>query len=1163
MRSVSLDHPAAVSNRWIVSFLLLAVLAPWGFGQTAGTGALTGTVRDPSGAVILGARVVISNPATSESRTVFTRADGTYTAPNLPPGLYRVEVSSEGFKRRVQTGVQTTVTETSILDIELELGDLQEEIFVVEDTQLLQSEFTSLGRVVRREVVTQLPLVTRNYTEILALSSGIVAPVSNASQLGRGTGGEAPRAEGEGVYVQGGRSYDNNFQLNGAGINVLFNEGGGPGVAIPNPDTIETFKVQTGLADATFGRNAGGSINVVSKGGSNEWHGSLFHFFRNEALNANDFFFNRAGLDRGILRQNQFGGTAGGPIDTDRVFVFGSYQGIRQRNGIAGSAGGAGAFVKCRDTALGPPLTDDRSREALGALFGGRRGLLQDLFGGVGPALAPDGSNVHPAALALLQFRGENGFLIPTPQFVDPSLPFDIQGVSIFSRPCTFDEDQFMANLDFVTASAGTFSSRLFGAFSDQLVTLPGGNTHPGNLPGFPQRTDNRFWNYTLANTYVFGPAAVNQVQLAFHRVGVRREQETPFRWSDLGVSAPPQIDRLPAVSILGSYGLGGQLEGSRVENHFSLSDTLSLVRGRHFLRLGGSLSRVHLNTQDFNFNGTLVFLSWPDFLLGLSGPANGTFAFSNVFASIGAVGLFDRSWRVWDAALFVQDDFKVHPRLTLNLGLRYEHLGAFSDELGRNGTFDVARANSNPPPQGSLEGFVVASDFPGAVLAGVTQLDNPFAIRGEGRNRLAPRLGFAWQLFSDLRMVLRGGYGIHYSRPKGQLLFQQVSSPPFSSFLVSVGVGNALSSLENPFPPAPQLSDFPVFTPYSPVTALSLNAVAQDFQPSIVQQFGLNLQQQIGRDYLLEVGYVGARGTKLYRSRLVNQALNASPSNPVRGETTNTLENLFLRRPVLGFDRLLQVESAGSSWYNSLQASLTKRFSDRLQFLASYTFAKSLDSDGAGVDLTSQAAGTPGDQNDPRRRWGPSSTNRPHRFVISYVLELPGLPGRPPLLRTLLGGWSLTGVGTFQTGRNLSIRGNNGNNAFGVTDDLVQLSPGCNHGMLETSGPVHNRLGSYFNTNCFVPWPVIGADGMATDFGNSGTGIVRGPDQRNLDLALIKKIRFNERVGLDVRTELFNVFNTPQFADPDTTFTNPTFGTITSTSVNPRILQFALKLRF
>ena len=320
--------------------------------------------------------------------------------------------------------------------------------------------------------------------------------------------------------------------------------------------------------------------------------------------------------------------------------------------------------------------------------------------------------------------------------------------------------------------------------------------------------------------------------------------------------------------------------------------------------------------------------------------------------------GLLNREFRVWEGSAFVQDDYRIRRSLTLNLGARYERLGQFGDQLGRNSSFDVNKANASPPPSGSLDGYIVASNFPGVLPPGVVRVNNTFGTYGDGQNAIAPRIGFAWQILPwTSRLVLRGGYGIYYSRPTGQSAAESVLAAPFSSTRINTGLTNADASFQAPFAePFPTPASFPMFVPYSPTTNGSVNALAPNFRPAMVQQFSLNIQGELAKDLLLEVGYVGARGTHLQRFRSLNQALAASPQSPIRDVTSNTLANIGLRVPIPGIraDSLREMESAGNSWYNGLEISLAKRLSHGLQFLASYTFSKTLDTDGADINSTS-----------------------------------------------------------------------------------------------------------------------------------------------------------------------------------------------------------------
>ena len=375
----------------ICLFLGFGAFKPTVRAQTASTGAVTGIVTDGTGGTMIGASLRVISQATGEVRTVLTGANGIYFVAALPPGPYTLNVSKDGFKTLTVASLQITVTETATLNLRLEVGAVAERVTVEANAEQLQTESSTLGRVTSGEQVLSLPLVTRNYTQIISLNPGVAADVNDAGALGRGAMGNG----GAPIVSNGGTINDNNVQMNGAAINDLQSSGTfSGGVAIPNPDTIQEFKVQTGQYDASYGRNAGANVDLVTKGGGNELHGAAWEFLRNDALNANTFFRNATAQPKPALKQNQFGFDFGGPIRKDKLFFFTSYQGARQRNGID---------VNCSSSINTPALTDDRSAGALGALFAGQRGVFQNAFGGVGPAIAANGSNINPVSLALLQ----------------------------------------------------------------------------------------------------------------------------------------------------------------------------------------------------------------------------------------------------------------------------------------------------------------------------------------------------------------------------------------------------------------------------------------------------------------------------------------------------------------------------------------------------------------------------------------------------------------------------------------------------------------------------------------------------------------------------------------------------------------------------------------
>ena len=972
----------------------------------------------------------------------------------------------------------------------------------------------------------------------------------NAGELGRG-------GVDDSLVTGGGAASDNNFQMNGVEINDMQGSGHfSGGVATPNPDSIQEFKVQTSQYDASYGRNAGANVDVLTKTGSNAWHGNVWEYFRNEDLNANDYFRNETGEPRGLLRENQFGFALGGPIKKDKLLFFTSYQGTRQHNGIDPS---------CSSSAILPVLTADRSAAGLAAAVG-----PDTAFGGFDPLGRPvTAANVSSQAQELFNAKLPNGqYVIPNPQVLqmgtDPvtGQP-EPQGFSTYSSSCPYSEDQFITNLDWLQNAKSTFQGRFFFANSQATFTLPVGFSFAGTLPGSPTANPQNFRNFSLTHTYLFSTHLVNQAEIGFHRTYAGTNQSFPLTYSDIGSSVPSFDNARPVIAVFGGLSVGGNGQSLILgQNTYVFQDTLSWIHGRHSFRLGGGLTRAQDNLSSFQYGGYSIFLSYPGLLLGLPP--------YNPFETEDLAGITPRNWRVWDGNLYAQDDIKLTPRLTVNFGFRYERLGDFGEINGRNASMNPALINPNPPSGGSLAGIVVSDNFPGTIPAGVTTSGNNMGINGTGQNTLNPRVGFAWSLPGNDRVVFRGGYGVYHQRATGQPYLQQLSNQPFG--LIRVVAPDYTNGFANPFPPDP--GAFPQFSPYSLGTSLSPVIIDLNLRPPVFQRYSLNVQTQIGRDFVLEIGYAGMRGTHMLVFRDINEAPPATAENPIRGETTTTLANIPLRVPYQGFSAgsMYDIQSNGFAWYNALQASLSKRFSHGLQFLASYTWSSDL----ANVwGSTNQPNGgvAYGDNNNPRADYGPDIFVRPQRFVLSAVYELPGPSKRHSLLGETLGNWKLAGVGTFQSGHRLPLLNNDTSNAYGIVMDFAEIVPGC---QIATSGSTTHRLNNWINQNCIAPYPIIGdpeppgscglptCPAIATAFGNSRMGILRGPDQLNTDLSLIKLFPVTERTNVEFRTEFFNAFNHPIFSDPDNTVSDgPSFGHITTTASNPRVIQFALKVNF
>ena len=1125
--------------------------------QTGGTGALSGSVSDASAASVVGAEVRVTEAATGYKLLVRTNSQGQYRAALLPPGTYNVDVTKQGFKVASVTGLQVIVAENTVQNVQMEVGAVSETVTVASQFVELQTESSQLGRVTDAEMVEDLPLVTRNYTQIVALNPGVSQELNNAGQLGRGGSSQPGRSSGGSIISQGGTSVDNNFEMNGLPVNDIQSSAGFvPGIPVPNPDTIQEFRVQTALFDATSGRNAGADVDVITKGGTNEFHGSVFEFFRNEALNANEWFAKRQGQRRQILRQNQFGFTAGGPIIKNKLLIFGSYQGTRQLNGLDPSN---------RKLVSLPPLTNDRSLAGLGAAFAGDAGYLGPAFG----TIAANGSNISPQAAALLQLKLPNGqYLVPTPQTIDKSKSLEVQGSASLSYPGFYNENQFVTDADYLKSDRNKFQVRYFEAISNQESTTL------FSTEGFPLFTPQRFDVGSVGQTFVISPTLVNQLLVGMHRSTSRQKYNNAFTFSSLGMTVPALEDAFPNILIANTgFETGTSSALSFFEEEYNISDALSWSKGKHQLTFGGAYAYGRDHMQNFDYEAYVIPLTWADLLIGKSYQLAPGLAYSNIYESADSVGDKTRDWRYKDADAYVQDNYRLAKRLTLNLGLRYEHLGDLGDAKGLSADVNPANINPNPPAGGSYGGYEVASNYSGGVTlpAGVVKGGNTFGMTGQGQDVINPRLGFAYVLPGGDAVVLRGGAGLYHSTTVGQLNVQLAAEQPFGAFRTLIGTQNGAGTIAAPFAPAPQL---PSFTPYTPTTTQTMDTLSPDFRPGSTYHYSLGVQTKIPGGAVLDVAYSGARALHTILGRSINQAALASPSAPIRGQTTNTVANIPLRSPYLGWTTATMYEfgSQGQAWYNSLQTSLSQHYKDKLQYQAAYTWTRLL-TPVPGYTVGTNAYGPVGDQNNWHTHnpgYGPEPAVRPSRFVASALYHLPSPRNAHSLLGETLGGWLASTVFVAQNGQSLSIGYNNVNNVYGITSDRASYAPGCDKNGVATMGSPGQRINNYINKSCFMAPAVFNPadDKTATGFGNTSNGILRGPGQLNADISLIKVVELSwpkEGASVQFRTDFFNATNHPNFGNPNSTYsaTSTTFGQITSTTGNPRIIQFALRLAF
>jgi hypothetical protein len=1161
---------AGFPHRFFAICILLALGLPETvFAQTPGTGAISGIVYDPSHRTIANAEVVAINEATNASRTVATTPDGVFRVPLLPPGNYAVTVKARGFADQTSKAISVTVSETSSLSVTLTVEAASASVQVESDAEMAQLESSTLGRAVEQEAIQALPLANRNYTQILGLSPGVVVGLPDATELGRGT---------QNVTSNGAKTTSNNLQFNGIDANNLSqnsaaNDGEEVGVAIPAPDAIEEFKVQTANYDASYGRGAGANVDLVSRSGTNKFHGSAWEFVRNNIFNANDFFLKLDGQPRPTLKQNQFGASFGGPVIKDKTFFFVAYQGLTSSNG-------EGAKV----TTQLPQLTADRSAATLGAQFcpANHMNLAGYLTNAGGTQVACDGSNINPVALALLNFKLGSQFAIPSPQVnlpgTDPTqLPV---GESTFAIPAIYKENQFSVNIDQVITPKNTLAGRFF--YSRAPTNEPF-SPNAANLPGWGTNEVDRNTMFVLADTHAFNSNLINVARFGYMRFDGLSAVANPILATDLGISTPTGIagssTSAPGISIAGLFTTGDAGTPSQWQNtnSFIWQDTVSLTHHRHDLRVGAEVKRHEVDVDaPFSSDGLLQISTFDDFLLGQSATQNGSpSGVSNVTDSMGSSGFFRKDERYTDLAGFIQDGIRVNQRLTVNAGLRYEIFGPPIEIHGLLPSFDPSIALGQVPESGTLSGYTLPANYPGPVPPGVTKTSTA-GLWSTDYHDISPRLGFALRLTGEPTIVLRGGYGFYYDRPSGDFAESQLGQQPFSVQQIAFNSQNAGATLQNPFDPLlPPLTSFPIYQPRIAGGGSFTSGISPNVIDPYTQEYNLNLQYAFSRDYLVEVGYVGSHTTHSPGSLEFNQALLASAQNPVNGATMNTAANVIQRLPYQGISQgSLFSDTNFEANYNSLQASITKRLSHGFQFLGSYTWSKILDeTSGSGGSSVFELWLLTNNQNNPRQAYGLTDFDRDQRVVVNFTWTAPKFQQAPMLARHVLSDWEISGISVIQSGSPITVLDSNAGLIYGNFENRAQ-STGADP---STHGSLRSRaVNGYLDQNAFTVAPEApnGSGPQDTDFGNSGVGIVRGPGQHNIDMAVERIFPVTQSKSFRFRAEFFNLTNTPQFSNPNNSLDmtvgpngpvnlNPSFGIITSTAANPRIIQFAMKFQY
>src|SRR2546426_2707223 len=759
-------HTLASRLLWIGLVGLL--LVGQALAQGGATGAITGTVQDPSGAVIAGAEVRIVNRDTGVlTRTAKTDANGSFTAPLLPVGASAVSVNSAGFQEPKFPDIAVRVPETTRMTAKLRPMAVQQKIEVQAEVQALETTAATTGQAIEANTIRELPLATQNFQQLLTLSTGVQGELNASAQLGRGN---------VRIIVNGQREDNNNYLIEGISA-TDYNVAQATNVPLPNPDVVGEFKVQTSLYDASQGRNGGGNVNAILKSGTKTLHGDAYEFFRNDKLNANEYFQNRAGQPRPSVKQNIFGGSLGGPIgkNAEAGFFFVNYQGTRQRSGLSPGTAISNPGL--------PILPTDRSAASLANAFSTAN------F----PIIATD---IDPVVLALLNFKGDQfgaspgGFLIPsvagTPD-LDPAKSAYPKAPFVISKPGRYTDDQFTTTWDReFRAGNDKLSARFFFSNAESFLPFGAGGLQAslgGTLASSISATDlnfpydlpvrGRFFN--ISETHLFSPALVNDFRFGFVRINNSLINVPPVTASDLGIDRPTNevTKSIYKFSLFGSSGVQigptPPADQFQTQNNFNFVDTMSWVKGAHVFRFGGEYARVNLDKLFPQvFNGQLFFVNGgglTDFQKLLLGQPDFSF---------GGGGVFNHEYRANDAAFFGEDDWKVRHNLTLNLGLRVEVLGAFHDNKCHIGNLDPQLSDQGQFP------FLYPKCVDKLNVAGLkgnasnTTYDNDYA------TGIGPRLGFAYDLGGHHTTTLRGGYGIYHVREDVGTVDQLSFQTPF-----------------------------------------------------------------------------------------------------------------------------------------------------------------------------------------------------------------------------------------------------------------------------------------------------------------------------------------------------------------------------------------------
>ncbi len=1094
---------------------LLLTSSAWGQGAT---GNLTGSVSDASGAAVPGATVTALNTGTGIVKKTTTGVNGVYNIVELQPGMYAITVEAKGFAKTTLTAQRLVVASNLHLDVKLEVGQINESVTVESTAPQVNTDDAQLGRSIT--TIPDLPILSgnggRNALSLIGLQPGVTTTPGTAAQ---GVGAAVGDFE-----VNGQRSQANNFILDGADANDLaINVPSGPDVISPN--ALGEFRVVTGPMKAEYGRNSGAIIETTIKSGTNSYHGEATEIFRNKVLNANNFFSNEAGVANPPYNLNDFDVNAGGPIIKNKTFFFASYLGFRRVYGV---------------TSSGTVFTD------------AERAFIN--------------ANGTAAAKAIVAIT-----------------PLAQVGATNFSAPVdSLHRDQGLFKIDHRFSDRNNFSVSFFTERSTE--NTPFAFSGP-TIPGFGELDLNTYYNVALHDTHTFGPNVVNEALAAFHRNDtpgvVPANHTTPAQLGFTGIIPDDPSAAGPPDIFINSINIGNTYQGpqARRDNTWQYADSVSWIKGRNSFKFGVEFKAYEQN-QIFDFinNGYMFFsggatqLGLIPQLPGLAGDPN--YDAINDFANGFILGLYDQSnankqgYRDKFFSGYAQDDFKIARNITLNLGLRYDYGAPLTELHNRVSTFRAGEQSTIFPsaPIGLL--------FPGD--SGITS-----STYHRDLNNFGPRLGIAWDPTGSGKLSIRSGFGVFYNVPESELTLQYLGALPYGAQVAIPGASDMTHPYQtavgvppfttNPFPfQAAKPGESFNFANYAPV---GITLMDPHFSTPYAFQYDLQVQYQIAKDWLADVGFVGSQGRKLEIRRAMNYAVlepGATTANEPQRDVYNIGNPQDAAYGGAVFGGITDQQSSATSSYNSLQLSLEKRFSHGLQLTNAYTYAHCIDT-GSGLRANSNPYSATYDR-------GNCDTDARHRYIGSAIYQLPFFQDQHGFVGHVLGGFNVSTVVTLQTGLPFDIIDSGDRSLTGAGDDR----PDYIGGTVQFVNPRANAFGlpnSYFNgtgggTDDGAGNPNFARVGTgpslaqgAGAYGNLGRNVFHGPGILNTDLSLAKTTHVTEKVSLTFRAEFFNFFNHTQFFNPgngasQTDIASPTFGEITLAR-DPRLVQLSLRLVF